>query len=154
MDKTMTTTEIAKDLGVSIGAVSRFVKTNGLKPIKTGKNNSKLYSSSDYQIIKTHFSKGEDKTEKRENDDSINQLLLDRIREQSKMLDMLNEQLKIKDQQLAAKDKQIETASRLADQAQQLDLSTHNNQLKLAENGSESLSEGQSSGGFWSRLFK
>lgn len=56
-------------------------------------------------------------------DDIINQLTA-RVNEQAEIIKLLKKQLTIKDEQIA-------TANKLADQAQQLDLTTHQQQKSL-----------------------
>ena len=59
------------------------------------------------------------------NKDAIIDQLKARIEEQAEIIELLKQQLTVKDEQIA-------TANRIADQAQQLDLTTHN-QAKLPQ---------------------
>ena len=121
--ETYTLTEMARVAGVTTASVSKYVKRQSLKPIKTGKNNAKYFSSEVLEQIKDYY---QDKSEKRETnneyrpaskDDVIRELRA-RIDELTSTNDLLRDELKIKNDQ-------ISSAIQLANQAQQLDLTTH-----------------------------
>ena len=121
--ETYTLTEMARVAGVTTASVSKYVKRQSLKPIKTGKNNAKYFSSAVLEQIKAYY---QDKSEKRETnneyrpaskDDVIRELRA-RIDELTSTNDLLRDELKIKNDQ-------ISSAIQLANQAQQLDLTTH-----------------------------
>ncbi|MFR0545325.1 transcriptional regulator [Limosilactobacillus reuteri] len=119
--KTYTTSELAKLLGISVVSASRFIVKHNFKPVKTGNHNAKYYSSDVYQQMKDYYqnkAKSSIKQNHVTKDDIIEQLQL-RIKEQSSTIELLKQQLNIKD-------KQIATATKIADQAQKLDLTTHN----------------------------
>lgn len=136
---TYTVSELARIADVTPASMSAYIQKLGLKPTKTGKYNRKYFNQADYDKIMEHYHKKpktEAKTTKTTKDDVINtqQRLID---EQARTIDLLREQL-------AVKDKQIETANRLADQAQKLDLTTHQQQQKeLPKNVSNSEDEKQ-----------
>ena len=121
--ETYTLTEMARVAGVTTASVSKYVKRQSLKPIKTGKNNAKYFSRAVLEQIKAYY---QDKSEKRETnneyrpaskDDVIRELRA-RIDELTSTNDLLRDELKIKNDQ-------ISSAIQLANQAQQLDLTTH-----------------------------
>lgn len=124
--KTYTTTELASICSVSVASISSYIKKHKLKPIKTGDYNAKYYSESVLRQLKEHYKnkpKSNLKRQQTTKDDIIDQLQA-RIKEQSSTIELLKEQLNVKDDQIA-------TANRIADQAQQLDLTTHNQQKSL-----------------------
>lgn len=129
--KIYSTTELAKVFSVSVASISSYIKKHNLKPVKTGDFNAKYYNNEVLQQLKKHyFSKSKSSLKQRQitKDDVITQLKA-RINEQSAIIDLLK-------QQLAVKDEQIATANRIADQAQQLDLTTHQqakNKTKIIE---------------------
>lgn len=122
---TYTVSELARIADVTPASMSAYIQKLELKPTKTGKYNRKYFNQADYDKIMKHYHKKpktETKTTNSTKDDVINtqQRLID---EQARTINLLREQL-------AVKDKQIETANRLADQAQKLDLTTHQQQQK------------------------
>ena len=108
--KYYTQTEIADLLGVSKATVSRYLKKNNVTGNK--KNNSKIYPETILKQLKKEL-----KPNNKGNKEHIStiQLLQEQITQLKDENKTLKEQLKIKDQQ-------IETASRLADQAQKLNI--------------------------------
>lgn len=126
--KTYTVGELARIAGVKDSSMSTFLQKHNLKPTKTGKYNRKYFESHAFDVVMQHYknkAKSETKTKNTTKEDviAIQQRLID---EQGKTIELLREQLSVKD-------RQIETANRLADQAQQLDLTTHNQQKELVE---------------------
>lgn len=103
-------TEIASLLGISKATVSRYLNKHNVSA--TTKNNSKLYPETVLQQIKKAYTPSKSKT--KEHISTI-QLLQDQIAQLQAENQTLKEQLKIKD-------KQIETANKLTDQAQQLNV--------------------------------
>jgi|SRR5699024_851476 len=103
-------TEIANLLGISKATVSRYLNKHNVSA--TTKNNSKLYPETVLQQIKKAYTPSKSKT--KEHISTI-QLLQDQIAQLQAENQTLKEQLKIKD-------KQIETANKLTDQAQQLNV--------------------------------
>lgn len=124
--KVYTISDISKICGVSVASISKYVKRNQLKPVTVGKNNSKYFSDKVLREIKSYYHQ---KAEKRQSDneykpatkdDVINQLKA-RIDELKSTNDLLRNELSVKNQQ-------IENAIQIANQAQRLDLTTHQQQ--------------------------
>ncbi len=142
--KTYTTSELAGKFNISVVSASRFIVKHNFTPVKTGNHNAKYYSEAVYQQMKKYY-QNKPKTTVKQNhtvtkDDIIEQLK-NRINEQSATIELLKEQLSIKD-------KQIATANRIADQAQQLDLTTHKQQ-KIPEQISNEHTESNKHGFWW-----
>ena len=125
--KTYTTSDLAREFSISVVSASRFIQKHHFKPVKTGNHNAKYYNNSDYQEMKKYYQfKPNSEVKQHKNatkDDIINQLTA-RVNEQAEIIKLLKKQLTIKDEQIA-------TANKLADQAQQLDLTTHQQQKSL-----------------------
>ena len=143
--KTYTTSELAKHLNISVVSASRFIVKHDFKPVKTGNHNAKYYSDAVYQQMKKYY---QNKPKSKVNqshlatkDDIIYQLQA-RIKEQSATIELLKEQLKVKDEQIA-------TATKIADQAQQLDLTTHKQQKSLPAQPLAKHSKEDNHGWFW-----
>ena len=135
--KTYTTTELASICSVSVASISAYIKKHKLKQVKTGNYNAKYYSDNVLQQLKEHYKNKPKSSLKRQQttkDDVIEQLEA-RIKEQSSTIEVLKEQLDVKDEQIA-------TANRIADQAQQLDLTTHKQQEELPVKSNE-LTDGE-----------
>lgn len=140
--KTYSMTDIAEICEVSVASISALISKNSFKAVKIGEHNAKYYDSKVLeQIVNYYKSKTKTKTKsgKTTKDELISALRL-QIDQQAKVINFLKEQINtkdaqiaIKDKQLAEKDKQLETNAKLADQAQKLDLTTHEQlkQLKL-----------------------
>lgn len=129
--KSYTLSELAKIAEVTPSSMSDFLRKHNLKPFKTGQYNRKYYDSSVYDIVIRHYkdkAKTETKTKSTTKDDIIAELRA-RLADKDKTIALLKDQLAIKDAQIADNAKMIATVSKLADQAQQLDLTTHNQQL-------------------------
>lgn len=122
--KDYTISEIARISGVTVASVSKYVKRNGLKPARLGKNNSKYFDSSVLDEIKSYYQRKNEKQQEASyeyrpatKDDVIDELRA-RIRDLTATNELLRGELKVKNEQIA-------DAVRLADQAQRLDLTTH-----------------------------
>ncbi len=119
--KTYTTSELAKIFNISVVSASRYIVKHNLKPVKTGSHNAKYYDQAVYQQMKKYYLNKPKASEKQSHsvskDDIIEQLQA-RIKDQSATIELLKQQLAIKDEQIA-------TANQIADQAQKLDLTTH-----------------------------
>lgn len=121
--KTYTVSQMARVCNVTVASVSKYIKRHSLKPIETGKNNSKYFDEAVLAEIKSYYKNKSEKRDASENyrpatkDDIISEL-----RSRIDELTSTNELLR---QELDVKNKQIDSAIRLADQAQQLDLTTH-----------------------------
>lgn len=126
--KDYTISEIARISGVTVASVSKYVKRNGLKPARIGKNNSKYFDSSVLDEIKSYYQRKNEKQQEASSehrpatkDDVIDELRA-RIRDLQATNELLRGELKVKNEQIA-------DAIRLADQAQQLDLTTHSQKV-------------------------
>ncbi|MET0041855.1 helix-turn-helix domain-containing protein [Limosilactobacillus fermentum] len=120
--KTYTTSELARHFNISVVSASRFIAKHKLKPIKTGQHNAKYYDDAVFQQMEEYYQnkpKAPEKPTYATTKDTIIDQLKAQIQEQAATIELLKQQLTIKDEQIA-------TANRLADQAQQLDLTTHN----------------------------
>lgn len=144
--KTYTTSELADKFNISVVSASRFIVKHNFTPVKTGNHNAKYYSEAVYQQMKKHYQNKPKTTIKQSHtvtkDDIIEQLK-NRINEQSATIELLKEQLTVKD-------KQIATANRIADQAQQLDLTTHKQQKIPEQISNEHTASNKH--GFWWRV--
>lgn len=130
--KDYTISEIARLSGVTVASVSKYVKRNGLKPVRLGKNNSKYFDSSVLDEIESYYQRKNEKQQEASSehhpatkDDVIDELRA-RVRDLQATNELLRDELKVKNDQIA-------DAVRLADQAQRLDLTTHNQQKVLPE---------------------
>ena len=99
---TYTVSELARIADVTPASMSAYILKLGLKPTKTGKYNRKYFSQADYDQIMEHYHKQpktKTKTPETTKDDIIRtqQRLID---EQSRTIDLLREQLSIKDKQI------------------------------------------------------
>ena len=122
--KDYTISEIARVSDVTVASVSKYVKRNGLKPVRLGKNNSKYFDSSVLDEIKSYYQRKSEKQQEASSDhraptkDDIIDELRARIRDLTATNELLRGELKVKNDQIA-------DAIQLANQAQQLDLTTH-----------------------------
>lgn len=120
--KTYTTSELARNFNISVVSASRFIVKYKLKPAKTDQHNAKYYDDAVFQQMEEYYQskpKSPEKTTYAITKDAIIDQLKVQIQEQTATIELLKQQLTIKDEQIA-------TANKLADQAQQLDLTTHN----------------------------
>lgn len=121
--KTYTVSQMARLCGVTVASVSKYVKRHSLKPIETGKNNSKYFDEAVLSEIRSYY---KDKSEKQTSSDNYRPATKDDIiSELRSRIDELTATNELLRQELDVKNKQIDSAIRLADQAQQLDLTTH-----------------------------
>lgn len=143
--KTYTTSDLAREFNISVVSASRFILKRQFKPVRTGNHNAKYYSSDVYQEMKKHYQfkpkTGVKQHKNATKDDIINQLTA-RVNEQAEIIKLLKKQLTIKDEQIA-------TANKIADQAQQLDLTTHRQQKSLPEEPQANHSKDDNHGWFW-----
>ena len=143
--KTYTTSDLAREFNISVVSASRFILKRQFKPVRTGNHNAKYYSSDVYQQMKKHYqfkpNTGVKQHKNATKDDIINQLTA-RVNEQAEIIKLLKKQLTIKDEQIA-------TANKIADQAQQLDLTTHRQQKSLPEEPQANHSKDDNHGWFW-----
>lgn len=149
--KTYTTSEIAKKLNVSVSTITRFAQKKKINPVAITQNNAKHYYISDFADLHKKEKIGGNKSKKVKDGTLIEQLNI-RLKDKQSQIDELKTTIEILQNQLDVKDKQIETANKIADQAQQLDLTTHqqaNNETKTIENKTE-----DKKNGFWYRFFK
>lgn len=125
--KTYTTSELAEHCNISVVSASRFIVKHNFKPVKTGNHNAKYYNEAVYQQMKKYYQnkpKGGVKQGHSVTKDDIIKQLQARIEDQTATIELLKHQLNVKDEQISA-------ANRIADQAQQLDLTTHKQQKAL-----------------------
>lgn len=133
--KTYTLSELAKIAEVAPSSMSDFIRKHNLKPSKTGEYNRKYFDSKAYDIVMKHY-KNSEKTKTRSSNttkDDIIAELRERLADKDNTIALLKDQLNVKDKQIADDHKTIDTISKLADQAQQLDLTTHGQQKQLQE---------------------
>lgn len=126
--KDFTISEIARLSGVTVASVSKYVKRNGLKPARLGKNNAKYFDSSVLDEIKSYYQRKSEKQQEAssEHRPATKDDVIDELRARVRDLQATNELLR---NELKVKNDQISDAIRLADQAQKLDLTTHNQKV-------------------------
>lgn len=149
--KAYTVSQMARLCGVTVASVSKYVKRHSLKPIETGKNNSKYFDEAVLSEIRSYY---KDKSEKQTSSDNYRPATKDDIiSELRSRIDDLTATNKLLRQELDVKNKQIDSAIRLADQAQKLDLTTHQ-QTSLPEKAVKSTVEepSEKKKSFWSFL--
>lgn len=127
--KNYTTSELARNLGVSVPAVSKLLLKLELKPVKTGKHNRKYYDDAVYKELKKHYEGSRNKVKSEIKSTTKDQL----IEEQRERIADLQKQIEFLQTQIEVKDEQIKSASQLADQAQKLDLTTHKQQIEAPD---------------------
>lgn len=149
--KTYTVSQMARLCGVTVASVSKYVKRHSLKPIETGKNNSKYFDEAVLSEIRSYY---KDKSEKQTSSDNYRPAtkddIISELRSRIDELTATNELLRY---ELDVKNKQIDSAIRLADQAQKLDLTTHQQKSlpeKVVKSTVEEPNEKKKS--FWSFL--
>lgn len=148
--KNYTTSELARNLGVSVPAVSKLLLKLKLKPVKTGKHNRKYYDDAVYKTLKEHYENSRNKVKSEVKSTTKDQL----IEEQRERIADLQMQIQFLQAQIEVKDEQIKLASQLADQAQKLDLTTHRQQIEAPDLiKTEVKSEEESKKGFFSKIF-
>ncbi len=127
--KNYTTSELARNLGVSVPAVSKLLLKLELKPVKTGKHNRKYYDEAVYKELKEHYENSRNKVKSEVKSTTKDKL----IEEQKERIADLQTQIQFLQKQIEVKDQQIKLASQLADQAQKLDLTTHKQQIEAPD---------------------
>lgn len=127
--KNYTTSELARNLGVSVPAVSKLLLKLKLKPVKTGKHNRKYYDEAVYKELKEHYEGSRNKVKTEVKSTTKDKL----IEEQKERIADLQAQIEFLQKQIEVKDQQIKLASQLADQAQKLDLTTHKQQIEAPD---------------------
>ena len=149
--KTYTVSQMARICGVTVASVSKYVKRHSLKLIETGKNNSKYFDEAVLSEIRSYY---KDKSEKQTSSDNYRPATKDDIiSELRSRIDELTATNELLRQELDVKNKQIDSAIRLADQAQKLDLTTHQQKSlpeKVVKSTVEEPNEKKKS--FWSFL--
>lgn len=149
--KTYTVSQMASLCGVTVASVSKYVKRHSLKPIETGKNNSKYFDEAVLSEIRSYY---KDKSEKQTSSDNYRPATKDDIiSELRSRIDELTATNELLRHELDVKNKQIDSAIRLADQAQKLDLTTHQQKSlpeKVVKSTVEEPNEKKKS--FWSFL--
>lgn len=149
--KTYTVSQMARLCGVTVASVSKYVKRHSLKPIETGKNNSKYFDEAVLSEIRSYY---KDKSEKQTSSDNYRPATKDDIiSELRSRIDELTATNELLRHELDVKNKQIDSAIRLADQAQKLDLTTHQQKSlpeKVVKSTVEEPNEKKKS--FWSFL--
>lgn len=148
--KNYTTSELARNLGVSVPAVSKLLLKLKLKPVKTGKHNRKYYDDAVYKELKKHYEGSRNKVKSEIKSTTKDQL----IEEQRERIADLQKQIEFLQTQIEVKDEQIKSASQLADQAQKLDLTTHKQQIEAPDLIKTKLkAEEEPKKGFFSKIF-
>lgn len=134
--KTYTISMMARECGVSVASISKYVKRNKLKPVEAGQNNAKLFSDADFQHIKSYYQS------KRENEGIAGQsphvTNADLINHLEETIDDLRQQLSEKDKQIDRQNTQIDALTQavgnVSDLTKQVASLTENaQQLQLAE---------------------
>lgn len=134
--KTYTISMMARECGVSVASISKYVKRNKLKPVEAGQNNAKLFSDADFQRIKSYYQS------KRENEESVSQsphvTNADLINHLEDTIDDLRKQLSEKDKQIERQNTQIDALTQAVGNVSDLtkkvaSLTENAQQLQLAE---------------------
>lgn len=112
--KTYTTSELARCFNISVVSASRFTVKRKLKPVKTGQHNAKYYDDKAFQQMKEYY-QDKPKTQEKQTYSATKNAIIDQLKAQIQKQAATIELLK---QQLTIKDEQIATANKLADQAQ------------------------------------
>lgn len=149
-DKLLTVSEIAEKVGVSRNLVWSYIRKNKIKPILKEKKNFKFDSEIVLKIKQKQEKKQQKNNEKDENDE--NDVVSGNV------LEILHEQLKIKDEQIK---NQQETIDFLRSELIQSQLDNRKNQ-KLLEDAqkkndavsAEDLKADEKKKSFWRKLFK
>lgn len=132
--KTYTITDIAKASDVTIASVSKYVKREKLKPVKTGQNNAKFFSHKDFEDIVAYY-------KSKRQDGKANHVQTtkdDVIAKQSETIELLKQQLAEKDKQIERQNTQIDhlttAVGNIGDLTKQVAKLTENaQQLQLVE---------------------
>lgn len=132
--KTYTITDIAKASDVTVASVSKYVKREKLKPVKTGQNNAKFFSHKDFEDIVAYY-----KSKRQDGKANHVQTTKDEvIAKQSETIELLKQQLAEKDKQIERQNTQIDhlttAVGNIGDLTKQVAKLTENaQQLQLAE---------------------
>lgn len=132
--KTYTITDIAKASDVTVASVSKYVKREKLKPVKTGQNNAKFFSHKDFEDIVAYY-------KSKRQDGKANHVQTtkdDVIAKQLETIELLKQQLAEKDKQIERQNTQIDhlttAVGNIGDLTKQVAKLTENaQQLQLAE---------------------
>ena len=132
--KTYTITDIAKASDVTVASVSKYVKREKLKPVKTGQNNAKFFSHKDFEDIVAYY-------KSKRKDGKANHVQTtkdDVIAKQLETIELLKQQLAEKDKQIERQNTQIDhlttAVGNIGDLTKQVAKLTENaQQLQLAE---------------------
>ena len=132
--KTYTITDIAKASDVTVASVSKYVKREKLKPVKTGQNNAKFFSHKDFEDIVAYY-------KSKRQDGKANHVQTtkdDVIAKQSETIELLKQQLAEKDKQIERQNTQIDhlttAVGNIGDLTKQVAKLTENaQQLQLVE---------------------
>ena len=132
--KTYTITDIAKASDVTVVSVSKYVKREKLKPVKTGQNNAKFFSHKDFEDIVAYY-------KSKRQDGKANHVQTtkdDVIAKQSETIELLKQQLAEKDKQIERQNTQIDhlttAVGNIGDLTKQVAKLTENaQQLQLVE---------------------
>ena len=132
--KTYTITDIAKASDVTVASVSKYVKREKLKPVKTGQNNAKFFSHKDFEDIVAYY-------KSKRQDGKANHVQTtkdDVIAKQSETIELLKQQLVEKDKQIERQNTQIDhlttAVGNIGDLTKQVAKLTENaQQLQLVE---------------------
>lgn len=136
--KTYTITDIARASDVTVASVSKYVKRERLKPVKTGQNNAKFFSNKDFEDIVAYYnSKRQDgkATHGQTTKDDV-------IAKQSETIELLKQQLAEKDKQIERQNTQIDhlttAVGNIGDLTKQVaGLTSNAQQLQLAEKATQ-----------------
>ena len=132
--KTYTITDIAKASDVTVASVSKYVKREKLKPVKTGQNNAKFFSHKDFEDIVAYY-------KSKRQDGKANHVQTtkdDVIAKQSETIELLKQQLAEKDKQIERQNTQLDhlptAVGNIGDLTKQVAKLTENaQQLQLVE---------------------
>ena len=145
-DKSLTVSEIAEKVGVSRNLVWSYIRKNKIKPVIKEKKNFR-FDSSIVSEIKEKQEKKQEKNSKKEENDFVSDAVLE----------ILHEQLKVKDEQI---EKQNETIEFLRSELihAQLENSKNRKLLEDAQKKNDAVSaedlKTDEKKSFWRKLFK
>ena len=161
--KTYTITDIAKASDVTVASVSKYVKREKLKPVKTGQNNAKFFSHKDFEDIVAYY-------KSKRQDGKANHVQTtkdDVIAKQLETIELLKQQLAEKDKQIERQNTQIDhlttavgnigdltkQVAKLTENAQQLQLvekvNVNESELVKPVNDEKNDNEKQEHGAIW-----
>lgn len=136
--KTYTITDIAKASDVTVASVSKYVKREKLKPVKTGQNNAKFFSHKDFEDIVAYY-------KSKRQDGKANHVQTtkdDVIAKQFETIELLKKQLAEKDEQIKRQNDQIDNLTvavgNIGDLTKQVaGLTSNAQQLQLVEKATQ-----------------